>query len=106
MWNYLFRTVMLCNNSIELLEHHKHLLTDKQRLAYVAEVCAVRALFYYQLLDLFGRIPLVIEAETKAKLMKQSGPCLSLPIRHSHMLIQRYKKRRGILPKANGRQSS
>ncbi len=73
MWNYLFRTVMLCNNSIELIEHHKHLLTDKQRLAYVAEVRAVRALFYYQLLDLFGRIPLVIEAETKAKLMKQSA---------------------------------
>lgn len=73
MWNYLFRTVMLCNNSIELIEHHKHLLTDKQRLAYVAEVRAVRALFYYQLLDLFGRIPLVIEAETNAKLMKQSA---------------------------------
>lgn len=64
MWNYLFRTVMRCNHSLELLHHHKQLLTPSQQMAYSSEVRALRALFYYQLMDLFARVPLVTNTET------------------------------------------
>ena len=64
MWNYLFRSVMLCNHSLEILERYKYLLTSQQKKAYSSEVRAIRALFYYQLMDLFGRVPIVTDTGT------------------------------------------
>lgn len=71
MWNYLFRSVMLCNHSLEILERYEHLLTSQQKKAYSSEVRAIRALFYYQLMDLFGRVPIVTNTGTKLDQMKQ-----------------------------------
>lgn len=58
-WNYLYKVIMLCNHSLAELESHKSLLTTTQLQAYEAEVKGLRCLFYYELLDLFGRVPVV-----------------------------------------------
>ena len=61
-WDYLYKVVVLCNRSLADIESHRHLLTEAQRQAYTAEVRAVRALFYYYIMDMFGHVPLVTDA--------------------------------------------
>ena len=57
-WSYLYKVVVLCNRSLSVIDSHKHLLTATQFSQYTAEVRAVRALFYYELLDLFASVPI------------------------------------------------
>ena len=63
LWNYLYRVVMLSNRSLDRLAKHRNLLSDADYAHYCAEVRAVRALFYFELLDLFGGVPVVTKAE-------------------------------------------
>ncbi len=66
-WKYLFRTIVLCNNSLDVIQKHADILTDYQLQDFRSEVRAVRALFYYYAMDMFGRIPLVVsETEQQA----------------------------------------
>ena len=58
-WNYLYRVISLSNKAIEDLNSHKSLLTDAQLSAYTAEARAVRAMFYWYTMDMWGNIPLV-----------------------------------------------
>lgn len=56
---YLYRTVILCNGSLERIQDfaEKH---PKENVAdCVAEVRALRAMFYYYIMDLFGSVPLI-----------------------------------------------
>ena len=58
-WEYLYRTVILCNGSLERIQDfaEKH---PKENVAdCVAEVRALRAMFYYYIMDLFGSVPLI-----------------------------------------------
>lgn len=55
VWNMLYRGITVCNQKIEFLEG----MNNEQAMPYVAEVRALRALYYYWLLDLFGNIPIV-----------------------------------------------
>ena len=57
-WTYLFKVVVLCNRSLSIIDAHSDLLTQAQLAQYKAEVRAVRALFYYELLDMFARVPI------------------------------------------------
>ena len=57
-WSYLYKVVVLCNRSLSVIDSHKHLLTATQLSQNTAEVRAVRALFYYELLDLFASVPI------------------------------------------------
>ena len=57
-WSYLYKVVVLSNRSLSVIDSHKHLLTATQLSQYTAEVRAVRALFYYELLDLFASVPI------------------------------------------------
>ncbi len=72
-WKYLYKVVMLANKSLAVIDSHSALLTEEQRKAYTAEVKAVRAMFYYYLMDMFGNIPLVTSADTNQKDIKQSS---------------------------------
>ena len=45
-WLYLYKVVMLCNQSLQQLDKHANLLTHTQHEAYRAEVRAVRAMYY------------------------------------------------------------
>lgn len=58
-WLYLYKVAMLCNHSLAVIETHRSLLSDSEYQAYTAEVKALRCLFYYELMDMFGRIPYV-----------------------------------------------
>ena len=63
-WEYLYKVIMLSNNSLETyaLTH-----SDAELPGYRAEVRAFRAMYYYYLMDLFGRIPLVLHSNVASK---------------------------------------
>lgn len=62
MWDYLYKVISLCNQAIYDINAHKSLLTEAQLTTYTAEVRAVRAMFYWYTMDLWGNIPLVTSA--------------------------------------------
>ena len=55
-WDYLFRVVILCNEGLERIDESS-LSVDKP--AMKAELRALRAMFYFYLMDLYGRVPLL-----------------------------------------------
>lgn len=59
-WKYLYKVIVLANHSLDKIEEHADLLTIAQKNSYEAEVRAVRAMFYYYTMDMFGRIPIVL----------------------------------------------
>lgn len=71
-WNYLYKVVALSNRSLETLALHRDLLTDDEYNMYTAEVRAIRALFYYYICDLFGRVPIVTSTDVSIRDVKQS----------------------------------
>lgn len=71
-WNYLYKVVVTCNQSLEAIDAHSSLLTTEQRQDYEAEVRAVRALFYCYLMDMYGRIPLITSTKINAADVVQS----------------------------------
>lgn len=64
-WEYLYRTVILCNSSLEKIQAFAALHPEENVTPFLAEVRALRALFYYYIMDLFGEVPL-IEKSTPA----------------------------------------
>ena len=62
-WNYLYKVIVLCNYSLYLLDSHRDLVSPLDLSAYVAEVKALRAIYYCYLLDLFGSVPYVTDTE-------------------------------------------
>ena len=62
-WKYLYKVVVLANKSLYIIDKNKNLLTEEQKVAYEAEVRAVRALFYYYIMDMYGRVPVVTSYE-------------------------------------------
>lgn len=72
VWKYLFKVIVLSNQSLEVINTHQSLLTPTQQAEYVAEVRAIRALFYYYAMDMFGRIPLLKSADISVNNVQQS----------------------------------
>lgn len=72
VWKYLYKVIVLSNQSLSVIDSHKHLLSTKQFIEYKAEVRAVRALFYYYAMDMFGRIPIVTSYDVKPDQVIQS----------------------------------
>ena len=70
-WSYLYKVITLCNRSLELLESHQHLLDEVQYVEYTAEVRALRAIYYWYLMDLFGRIPIITTSKTSLSQLQQ-----------------------------------
>ena len=71
-WCYLYKVVQLANRSLYFIQLHRGVLTDGQFRQYCSEVRAVRALFYFELMDMFGRVPLVTEYSKDPKAPVQS----------------------------------
>lgn len=72
VWKYLFKVIVLSNQSLSVIDSHKQLLTAEQAENYKAEVRAVRALFYYYAMDMFGRISIVTAYDVKPNQVVQS----------------------------------
>ena len=73
VWKYLYKVIVLSTKSLETIEQHASLLTEQQRGEYEAEVCAVRAMFYYYAMDMFGRIPVIESSTQKIADIRQSN---------------------------------
>lgn len=71
-WEYLYKVVMLCNQSLEKIDVFAKTHPDTGLTAYRAEVKAMRAMYYYYLMDLFGRVPLVLTSSLSVKDVVQS----------------------------------
>lgn len=71
-WNGLYTIIGICNNSIDNLERFIQEGGDDFLLEYQYEVRTVRAIMYYHLVDLFGRVPLVLSSKTPASEVAQS----------------------------------
>ena len=72
-WLYLYKVINLCNHSLEELEHHQNMLTKIQYTEYNAEVRALRAIYYWYLLDLFARVPIITTSQASMGYVQQSN---------------------------------
>ena len=63
-WSYLYKVIVLSNQAIKDLSGH----SDWQQ-----EARAVRALYYYYLLDMFGRVPIVTSPDVAMADIEQSS---------------------------------
>ena len=70
-WNYLYKVIVMCNQSLDLIQRHNDLLTSQQEAIFTSEVRALRAIYYYYLLDLFGSVPYVRTATTSLEQAEQ-----------------------------------
>ena len=61
-WLYLYKVITLCNRSLETLASHRTLAADGYE-DWQAEVRALRAMYYWYLIDLFGDVPLVTSSD-------------------------------------------
>lgn len=73
VWKYLYKVIVLSTKSLETIEKYKALLTEQQRVGYSAEVRAVRAMYYYYAMDMFGRIPILQSSTQKTADIRQSN---------------------------------
>lgn len=73
VWKYLYKVIVLSTKSLETIDQHKSLLNEQQRDEYKAEVRAVRAMFYYYAMDMFGRIPILESSAQKTADIRQSN---------------------------------
>lgn len=71
-WKYLYKVIVLSNKSLSVIDKYSHHLTIEQKTAYEAEVRAIRALFYYYIIDMYGRVPLVTSYEQAQNEVLQS----------------------------------
>ena len=69
-WLYLYKVITLCNRSLETLDAHKDLAGDYY-LTWNAEVRALRAMYYWYLIDLFGDVPLVTNSSVSMNEVKR-----------------------------------
>ena len=71
-WLYLYKVITLCNHSLEQLEAHQSLLSKEKYASYKAEVRALRAIYYWYLLDFFARVPIITSTAESMKEIQQS----------------------------------
>ena len=62
-WLYLYKVITLCNRSLEILSRYQNegrLDIDSSTYAdWQAEIRALRAIYFWQLIDLFGGVPMI-----------------------------------------------
>ncbi|WP_257666718.1 RagB/SusD family nutrient uptake outer membrane protein [Parapedobacter tibetensis] len=69
-WTYLYQGISTCNRLL-----HQFSLIDAENIqGYIAELRGLRALFYLQLLDLFGNVPVVTEFDVPADYAPPTTP--------------------------------
>lgn len=62
-WKYIYKVIVLANKSLDIISSKSGLLSAVQQEEYRAEVRAIRAMFYYYAMDMFGRVPLVLSTD-------------------------------------------
>jgi hypothetical protein len=73
-WDYLYRVIGKTNQSVDKLNSLIEEDPENSFLpVYLAEVKAIRAMYYYYLMDLYARVPIVETATTKIADVKQAS---------------------------------
>lgn len=72
VWKYLFKVIVISNQSLSIIDSHQTLLSAEQTRDFTAEVRAVRALFYYYAMEMFGRVPIMTSYDVKLEQVTQS----------------------------------
>ena len=72
-WNALYTIIGNCNTSIDNLETFIQAFGESYLQDYQYEARAVRAILYFHLVDLFGRVPLVTSSKTVMADVNQSS---------------------------------
>ena len=62
-WKYIYKVIVLANKSLDIISNKSGPLSAGQQQEYRAEVRAIRALFYYYAMDMFGRVPLTLSGD-------------------------------------------
>ena len=62
-WKYIYKVIVLCNKSLDIIDEKTELLTASQKEKFNAEVRAIRALMYYEAMDMFGRVPVLMSSK-------------------------------------------
>ena len=70
-WLYLYKVITLCNRSLETLNTYKDLAGDNDYVVWTSEVRALRAMYYWYLIDLFGDVPLVTNSSVSMNEVKR-----------------------------------
>ena len=73
-WKYIYKVIVLANKSLDIIDAKSFLLTANQKDQFKAEVRAVRALMYYEAMDMFGRVPVVLSKEEAVIYSSASSP--------------------------------
>ncbi|MEN9918070.1 MAG: hypothetical protein RL662_506 [Bacteroidota bacterium] len=72
-WDYLYKVVGKTNTSLDKMgEFYKADTTNIYLRQYIAEVRAIRAMYYYYLLDNYARVPIVTSSSTPLNEVRQS----------------------------------
>ena len=72
-WEYLYRAIILCNKSLEAIQSYAQKHPNEDTRIYTAEVQALRAMFYYYTMDLFGNIPLLLTSDVHVSDIRQQN---------------------------------
>lgn len=73
IWDYLYRVVGKCNLNLDKLKDLQKADPENIYLPdYIAELRAIRAMYYYYLLDNFARVPIVVSSTTSIGEVKQA----------------------------------
>ena len=70
-WLYLYKVIALCNRSLETLDAYQDLAGSANYNRWAAEVRALRAMYYWYLIDLFGDVPLVTNSSVSMNEVKR-----------------------------------
>ena len=70
-WLYLYKVITLCNRSLETLNTHQNLAGTAYYNQWTAEVRALRAMYYWYLIDLFGDVPLITNSSVSMNEVKR-----------------------------------
>lgn len=70
-WEYLYKVIVLCNRSIQTIEGTS-LLGESQKESYIAEIRAIRAMFHFYLMDLFGKVPVITDPSSTMATVHQN----------------------------------
>lgn len=71
VWNHLFKIIGLCNSSIDKLNGFVDEHPDYK--VYISELRALRAIYYYYAMDLFGQVPIVTSSQQSTSDVNQSN---------------------------------
>ena len=75
-WDYLYKVIAKCNESLVDLAYYESVAATpkmKEELkSYQSEIKVLRAMYYYYLLDLYARVPIVTSPTQKLAEVKQS----------------------------------